>query len=351
MMNYPIKFRAAILEQIRQRLKVDEVIFEGPLEPGQILVKIDYSGICGKQLEEIDGTRADPFLPHMLGHEGGGHVVDVGPGVTKVSKDDAVVLHWLKGSGINAPTPIYHDNSGRRINAGWITTFNEYGVISENRVTKIPKETNLELACLLGCCVTTGLGVLINEARPLPGDSVMVYGCGGVGLNSIQAARLLNAYPVIAVDINEESLEIARKFGATHTINTSKTNPVNEARKITGNIGVKYVIATMTNLQGIEYAIESSSCPSEVYIVGVPAENSRITIDPLAIHRSRILKGSCGGATIPDRDIHKYLGLYDKGLLNLDDLIGHKSGLEKINESIEMTRLGKVGRCIIDMKR
>jgi S-(hydroxymethyl)glutathione dehydrogenase/alcohol dehydrogenase len=349
MMEYPLKFKAAVLEKNKEALKIEDIFFKGPLEPGQVLVKIDYSGICGKQIEEIDGIRPDPFLPHMLGHEGGGHVIDVGPSVTKVSPNDAVVLHWMKGSGINASTPKYCDSSGRRINAGWITTFNEYGVISENRVTKIPSHTNLELACLLGCCVTTGVGVILNEARPLPGDSVAIYGCGGVGLNSIQGAKLLNANPIIAVDNNEESLLLAREFGATHTFNATKLNAVDEIKKITNNSGAKYVIIATASTKGIESAVESASCPSEVYFVGVPSENSRVTIDPLAIHRSRRLQGSCGGATIPDRDIQKYLTLYDGGLLKLDKLLYRSFSLGNINEAIEIIRTGKVGRCTLDM--
>lgn len=348
-MKYPLKFKAAILEKVKERLRVDEVTFNGPLEVGQVLVKIDYSGICGKQLEEIDGTRADPFLPHLLGHEGGGHVIDIGPGVTKVSLDDPVVLHWLKGSGIHAQTPLYYDNRGRRINAGWVTTFNEYAVVSENRVTRIPRHVNLELACLLGCCVTTGLGVILNEARPLPGDSVMIYGCGGVGLNSVQGAKIVNAYPIIAVDTNEESLQLAKEFGATHLINAHKQNPVQESRNITNWVGARYVIIGMTSPKGIESAIESASSPGNVYFVGVPSENPKISVNPLEIHRSRTLTGSCGGGCLPDRDILKYLGLYERGVLKLDELIHNSFSLNKINEAIEITRSGRAGRCIIDM--
>jgi S-(hydroxymethyl)glutathione dehydrogenase/alcohol dehydrogenase len=190
---------------------------------------------------------------------------------------------------------------------------------------------------------------MINEARPLPGDSVLVYGCGGVGLNSLQGARLLHAGPIIAVDNNEESLDLARKFGATHVINAANVDVAEEVRKITNNQGAKYVIVAMTNPRGMETAIDSAACPSDVYFLGVPADNTRITIDPLAIHRSRTLRGSCGGAIIPERDIAKYLGLYNAGTIKLDELISHRFSLWDINEAIEVTRSGKAGRCIIDM--
>ena len=140
--RYPLRFKAAILEYNNRPLTIDEVTFSGPLGPGQILVRIYYSGICGKQIEEIKGIAGpDRYLPHLLGHEGSGVVIDIGPGVNKVAPGDYVVLHWLKGSGMDAQTPVYTRN-GKRVNAGWITTFNEYGVVSENRVTSIPKDTN-----------------------------------------------------------------------------------------------------------------------------------------------------------------------------------------------------------------
>ena len=350
---YPLKFKAAILENTCEPLKIDEVCFKGPLDFGQVLVRIHYSGICGKQVEEVQGMsnfhgKPDPFLPHMLGHEGGGVVMDVGPGVTKVKIGDSVVLHWLKGSGINAPTPIY-ERDGKRINAGWITTFNEYGVISENRLTPIPRKSNLKIACLLGCCVTTGVGVILNEAKPLPGDSVSIFGCGGVGLNAIQGAKLLNAYPIIAIDKNQESLELAKKFGATHTINSGVNNVLNEIKEITEDKGTKFVIIALSKLEVIETAIEAGSIPGEVYLAGVPPLDSQITINPFAVHSARKLQGSAGVGCFPDRDIPKYLQLYENNVLNLDEIISSSISLDEINQGIDIMKSGKTGRCVVNM--
>src|SRR5262249_32148541 len=159
---------------------------------GQVLVKIQQSGICGAQLGEIAGVKGpDKFLPHLLGHEGGGVVEDVGPGVSHVKKGDHVVLHWRKGVGIQAKPSNYRWME-RVVNAGWVTTFSEYTVASENRVTPIPKDIPFDIASLMGCAVTTALGLINNDAQVKIGQSVAVLGCGGVGLNMVQGAALVS---------------------------------------------------------------------------------------------------------------------------------------------------------------
>jgi S-(hydroxymethyl)glutathione dehydrogenase / alcohol dehydrogenase len=354
MIKYPIKFKAAILEKINSPLIIDEVEFAGPLEAGQVLTKIYYSGICGKQIDEItgkgfDGRGKDPYIPHMLGHEGAGIVIDVGPGVKKVIPGDNVVLHWLKGSGIDSSTPLYHNN-GRRINAGCITTFNEYGIISENRMTVIPKGSDLEKACLFGCCITTGVGVILNDAKVLPEDSVLIYGCGGVGLSAIQGASLIHANPIVGVDINKESLELAKKFGATHTIRGDLEDVLESVKKITKHNGAEHVSVTIGNPKAIETAINCGSSPGTIYFVGVPPYESNITINPFEVHTSRILQGSSGGGCFPDRDIPKYLQLYERGFINARDLISKVIKLKDINKGIQATISGKIGRCVVKME-
>lgn len=347
--KYPLTFKAAILEKNNQPLTISNVTFDGPLEIGQVLVKVSYSGICGKQIEEITGSLGpDRFLPHMLGHEGSGVVIDVGPYVKKVSPSDHVVLHWLKGSGINAATPLYHKNQ-IRINAGWITTFNEYAVVSENRVTMIPKEAKLDTACLLGCAATTGIGVILNDAKLRPNESVAIFGCGGIGLNAIQAAAMVHGFPIIAVDIASEALHLAKKLGATHVINASSTNIQNEINKITNDIGVKYVIIAVGNAKVAELALKTSSIPGTVYFVGVPPKDSDITISALDIHRGRTLIKSYGGGCNPDTDIPSYLTLNQKGYLNFQELISHVVSLDKINEGIKIMMAGKTRRCLVKM--
>ena len=195
-----MKSRAAILVELKQPLVVDEI--ELPtLGVGQVLVKVLCSGICGSQLGEIDGAKGpDRFLPHLLGHEGGGIVLETGPGVKAVRQDDRVVLHWRKGVGIEADPPKYRWD-GKTVNAGWVTTFNEYAVVSENRLTAVPADVDPEIAALMGCAVTTGLGVIVNNAKLSLGESIVVLGTGGVGLNVVQGAALTSAHPIVAVDL------------------------------------------------------------------------------------------------------------------------------------------------------
>ncbi|MDE3076602.1 MAG: alcohol dehydrogenase catalytic domain-containing protein, partial [Chloroflexota bacterium] len=178
--------KAAILVQQHEPLRVAEVKLPDELAYGQVLVRVHYSTICGSQLGEIDGVKGpDRFLPHLLGHEGSGVVESVGPGVGLVHVGERVVLHWMKAAGVEASNPAYYWD-GRAVNAGCVTTFNEWAVVSENRLTPIPDSLDLDLAPLFGCAVTTGFGVLMNDAQLKIGESVLVFGAGGVGLNVIQ---------------------------------------------------------------------------------------------------------------------------------------------------------------------
>jgi hypothetical protein len=200
-MTMPKTTLAAILTELRVPLIIDEIELPESLAAGQVMVEIRYSGICGSQLGEIDGAKGeDKYLPHLLGHEGSGHVLAIGPGVRHVAVGDTVVLHWRKGLGIESETPRYRWR-GKPVNAGWVTTFNRHAVVSENRLTRIPAESDLKVAALYGCAITTGFGVVVNNAKLKIGESIVVYGAGGIGLNIVQAAHMVSANPVIAVDL------------------------------------------------------------------------------------------------------------------------------------------------------
>ena len=173
--------KAAILAQSRQPLVVDEIALPDELGVGQVLVKVLYSTICGAQLNEIAAAKGpDKFLPHLLGHEASARVIEIGPGVTTVKAGDTVVLHWRPSRGIQCQPPAYTWR-GEKLNAGWVTTFNDYAVISENRMTVIAPDYDLRNAPLLGCAVTTAAGVINNDAKVKIGESVVVFGVGGVG--------------------------------------------------------------------------------------------------------------------------------------------------------------------------
>lgn len=343
-----MKTKAAILTQVNAPLVVDEI--EIPqLECGQVLVKVHCSGICGAQLGEISGVKGpDKFLPHLLGHEGGATVLETGPGVTQVHEGDRVVMHWRKGAGIHAKAATYQWN-GQTVNSGWVTTFNEHAVVSENRLTVIPPETDNEIAALMGCAVTTGLGIVNNDANVRIGQSIAVLGCGGVGLNVVQGAAMVAADPIIGIDIHEHKLELARKFGATHVINSGRADLRDEVRKIVGTTGVD-VFVENTGLVGlIEAAYELTASAGRTILVGVPRHDQDITIHSLPLHFGKVLTGCEGGHTYPTTDIPRYLRLYRTGKLQLDGLITHRFPFERINEALDAVRSGAVGRCVLTM--
>src|ERR1700730_1313399 len=230
--------KAAILAQSREPLVVDEIALPETLGVGQVLVKVLYSTICGAQLNEIAAAKGpDKFLPHLLGHEASAQVIEIGLGVTTVKPGDTVVLHWRPSQGIQCPPPAYQWR-GQKLNAGWVTTFNDYAVVSENRMTVIPPGYNLRDAPLLGCAVTTAAGVINNDAKVKIGESVVIFGVGGVGLNLVQFAELAGANPIVAGDIVDDKLTLAKARGATHCIDAAKTSDVEGAiRAIVGDGG------------------------------------------------------------------------------------------------------------------
>lgn len=339
--------KAAILVEQKKPLEIADIEIPSPLQFGQVLVKIFASGICGSQIGEIDGVKGpDKFLPHLLGHEGGGIVIETGPGVTKAKKDNRVVLHWRKGSGIESMAPKYKWND-KTVNAGWVTTFNEYAVVSENRLTVVPDDVDFEIAALMGCAVTTGFGVITNDAKLKIGESIAVFGAGGVGLNEIQGASLVSADPVIAIDIFDHKLELAKKFGATHVINSKTQNPKDEITKIVGTKGVDVAIDNTGNVNVIETAYEITSPTGRTILVGVPMKNNNISIYSLPLHFDKTLKGSHGGGTEPSVDIPRYINLHKKGKLNLKDMISHRFNFDEINKAIDTLRNGEAARVMV----
>jgi S-(hydroxymethyl)glutathione dehydrogenase/alcohol dehydrogenase len=340
--------KAAILVEQRKPLVVDEVSLPDALEVGQVLVKLHCSGICGSQLGEIDGAKGeDRFLPHLLGHEGSGSVVETGPGVRHVASGNKVVLHWRKGLGIESATPAYRW-SGRKVNAGWITTFNEYAVVSENRLTAIPDDSDMEVAALFGCAVTTGFGVVQNNARVRIGESVVVYGAGGVGLNIVQAAALAGAYPVIAVDLHDSRLDLAKQMGATRVVNAKREDGPARIREIAGPAGVDVFIDNTGLPEIIQAGFGLTGPAGRVTLVGVPRKGNDISIHSLPLHFGKVLSGSHGGESVPERDIPRYHSLYRNGRIKLRELLTDRYPLDRINDAIAGMRSGAVrGRCLI----
>jgi len=342
-------FKAAILVESGQPLEIDEIEVEGKMQPGQVLVQLKYSGICGAQINEIDAAKGpDKFLPHLLGHEGSGIVMETGPGVTSVTEGDHVVLHWKPSRGIQSPTPVYRRNS-QPVNAGWVTTFNSHAIISENRLTVIPAHFDLRLAPLFGCAITTAFGVVNNDAQVKVGQSVVVFGVGGVGLNIIQAASMVSAHPIVGVDLLSSKLGMGVKFGQTHGFDGNDPHLDEKIRDVVGRKGADVVIETTGHAHVIESAYELTHPDGKTILVGVPRKGDNISIYSLPLHFKKELTGSHGGDSIPDQDIPRYIKLLEAGKMNLDGLITHEFHLDSINEALDLFRSGEAGRIIINM--
>lgn len=347
----PVKrMKAAILVELNQPLVVTEIELPDRLAFGQVLVKVHYSGICGAQFNEIQGAKGpDKFLPHLLGHEGSGIVLAIGEGVTRVQRGDHVVMHWRPSEGLQCQPSSYNWN-GKRVNAGWVTTFNDHAIVSENRLTVIPDDFDMKLAPLFGCAVTTAMGVINNDAQVKIGQSVVVFGVGGVGLNVIQAAAMVSANPIIGIDLFDKKLDMAKRFGSTHVFNSKETGDYGERiRQIVGEKGADVVIDTTGNTRVIEAAYELTHPDGKTILVGVPRKGDNISIYSLPLHFKKVLKGSHGGSVRPNLEIPRYIGLFKLGKLKLDGLITHEFELEDINEALDTIRKGEAGRIVVSM--
>ena len=333
-----MKIRAAVLVKSNAPLELEELEI-APLRFGQVLVKIHYSGICGAQINEIDATKgSDKFLPHLLGHEGCGTVLDAGEGVKHVQRGDKVVMHWRQGAGLQSEPPVY-TSQGRRVNAGWVTTFQDYAIVSENRLTTIPADFDSRLAPLFGCAITTAFGVVNNDARVKVGESVIVFGAGGVGLAIIKALSMVSAYPIVAVDINMNKRVAARAAGATSAITPKIAQDLKKADVVIETTGVKEII---------ELAYALTHPDGRTVLVGVPRE--KVSIYTLPIHFKQTLHGSHGGSAEPHLDIPRYIRLMAAGKFSLDGMVTHEFPLAEINDAISLVRSGDAGRVMVRME-
>lgn len=333
-----MKTTAAILVEQRQPLLIDEVELPA-LGYGQVLVQVKASRICGSQLGEIDGVKGpDKYLPHLLGHEAGGIVLETGPEVTQVKAGDHVVLHWRPGAGIQAPPAKYRLGS-RTINAGNITTFQGLTVVSENRLTRIPVGTDFEVAALLADTLTTGFGAVTREARVMIGEAVVVIGVGGIGLGTVLGASLAGAYPVIAADIHDHKLAKASEFGATHTINTRHENLADAVQRILGGLA-DAVFDVTGQASVIEQAWKITGPKGRLVLVGVMRHDQQLSLNTLPLHYGKVLTGTEGGSSQPHRDIPRYLRMIRAGRFDPRAMVSHRCTLAEINTAIATMRSG-----------
>ena len=340
--------KAAVLQALNVPLRMRNDIELPVLRRGQVLVQLAYSGVCHSQLMEAKGKRGeDIYLPHLLGHEGSGVVVEIGPDVAKVKSGDRVVLGWIKGSGIEAGGVQYKCPDGI-LNAGGVTTFNDYAVVSENRCVRVPEGVPMDIAALFGCAVLTGAGIITNSVRPIKGSSIAIFGLGGIGLSALMGLVLFDCAMVIAVDIFKDKLQLAEEFGATHTVNAAECDPVQTIRELTDGRGVDYTVEAAGRSDTIEKAFDAVRRGGGLCVFAShPSHGSRISLDPFEMICGKQIIGSWGGSSDPDRDIPIYADLYLKGKLPLDRLITHRYSLEEVNQALDDLEQNKVVRPLI----
>ncbi len=343
-----MKFKAAILKKLKKDLIISDIRLSEKLKAGQVLVRIAYSGICHSQLMEICGNRGeDKYLPHLLGHEGSGEVIEIGEGVTKVKPKDKVVLSWIKGQGIEAGG-VQYKKDNIAINAGAITTLNEYAVVSENRCYKLPKNIPLDIAILFGCAIPTGAGIVINEINPKQNTTIAIFGLGGVGMSALLATNIYDFNKVIVVDINKDKLDQAKELGASHFIDASKENILDEINEITNGNGVDYSVDAAGQISTIETAFSSVRKNGGLCVFAShPKTGEKISLDPHDLISGKQIRGSWGGGCNLDRDIAKFAELYEQGKLPLEKLISKEYSLDNVNDAFDDLKNKTIIRALI----
>jgi S-(hydroxymethyl)glutathione dehydrogenase/alcohol dehydrogenase len=340
--------KAAILESIDNPLVIRSIELP-PLLKGQVLVKVLFSGVCRSQLMEVRGWRGeDPWLPHLLGHEGSGIVLAVGEGVTKVKSGDEVILGWIKGSGLDAPGAKYKLGN-QIINSGRVTTFCNYTVVSESRLVIKPSSLAFDTAVLFGCALPTGSGMVLNELKPSINMSVVVLGLGGIGLAALMTLKALRVKFIIAVDISDAKLKLARQLGATHTFNPMITNFKSELIELTGG-GADICVESAGQVTTIELGFSLiRTNGGRLLFASHPREGETIRLAPHELISGKQISGSWGGATAPERDIPKMHELFLNAKIPLNVLLTKRYPIEQINDALLDLEKGNVFRPLIEM--
>jgi S-(hydroxymethyl)glutathione dehydrogenase/alcohol dehydrogenase len=356
--------KAAVCYEFGKPLIVEDIDMDSPGK-GEVKIKNAVTAICHSDIHLINGDFF-PDLPLVAGHESAGFVEEIGEDVTSVKPGDNVVVSTVISCGkcqpcirglshlcdfrrqINLKAHL-RNKKGQSIAAmGMIGGFAEHSIVDQSQIVKVPEDFPLDRAALLACGVITGFGAVVNRARVRPFSSVVVIGTGGVGLNAVQGAALSGAYPVIAVDILDNKLEAAKRFGATHTINAKREDPVEVVRKITEGWGAEYVFTTVANDAAIRQSVSMLGKRGTAVIVGVPETGWTFAFSPFEfLDDEKVLTACYMGSTRLKIDIPRLVSLYRTGQYKLDELITGRYPIEKINEAIALVVNGKALRNII----
>lgn len=362
-----MKVKAAVLYEYGKPMVVEDVTLEPPGKE-DVLVKVAYCAICHSDIHSIKGEHGCPPLPAVAGHEVSGYVEKVGEGVTYVKPGDHVIVtiptvgcghcyrctlgqpHMCENRGFRLASPgRYINKDGNRLTqlSGVMGGFAEYTTVSQNNVVKIPEDMPLEQASLLACGVISGFYAVVNKAQVKPFSSVVVVGTGGVGLNAIQGAVFSGAFPVIAVDVVDKKLEMAKKFGATYTVNVKKeSDPIGAIRKLTSGRGADYAFITVGGIGPLRQGFQMCGWGGTTIVIGHAGVERLSDFD--ATEFMGVTLTGCGmGQIRPRVDIPRLIDLYKNGRLKLDELIADHYSLDQINEAIDSSLQGEALRNII----
>jgi Zn-dependent alcohol dehydrogenase len=356
----PTKTPAAIYIETGKPMVIDDIDLPDP-GPTQVLVKQFATGVCHSQLHELD--RPSPTLPLVLGHESTGVVTAAGKEVTHVKEGDHVMVTWVpRTPGGRAPIVAKVGYKGQEVKYGapanvGTFTWGRDVVVDEQMVLQLDKNADVNATAPVGCAVMTGVGAAINSAQVRPGDSVAVIGVGGVGLSVVAGAALSGGYPIIAVDLTDEKLEFAKQFGATHGVNASKGNAVEQVRELMGGgfgagvdhafdaIGVKITMEQCLDMARARRPGEREG--GQAIIVGVP-HGEPPTPAMFNLFGGKVYRGAPGGCSNPNRDFPMMIRWFLEGRLPLDKMVTKSYTLDQINEACDDLRAGKIaGRSIV----
>ena len=373
-----MKIKAAVLRQsglpapyATSRPLTIETLELSPPSPGEILVRILAAGLCHSDLSVINGSRPRP-LPLALGHEAVGEIVELGPDVDTLNLGDHVVFSFVPVCGHCAPcasgraalcepgarantagtlirgTRHLKDTFGNSVNHHLgVSGFAEYAVVSARSAVVVPPDLPPEIAALFGCAVMTGVGAAINTANISPGESAAIFGLGGVGLAALMGARAAGAFPLIAVDISEEKLALARSLGAHHTFNAHDPQAIDQLREATHG-GVDYAIESVGSEIVLAQAYAATRRGGTTITVGLPAPDRIFSIPAVSlVAEERTVKGSYMGSAVPSRDLPRYIALYRAGQLPIDRLLTQTLALDQINEGFDRLARGEAIRQVI----
>src|SRR6188472_4058947 len=372
-----MKIRAAVLDEMgasapyaqSKPLKIETIELDPP-GPGEILVKIAAAGLCHSDLSVIEGNRPRP-MPMALGHEAAGVVEDIGPGVDELQKGDHVVMVFVPSCGHCLPCsegrpalcePGAASNGAGTLLSGerrlhrngaqvhhhlGVSAFAEYATVSRRSLVKIDKELPLDEAALFGCAVLTGVGAVINTAKVTAGSSVAVVGLGGVGLSSVLGAVAAGARRVVAVDLSDDKLGLARQLGATDTFNPGSEGAIDSIKSATAG-GVEFAFEMAGSVRAMDLAYKITRRGGTTVTAGLPPPDQNFALPQVnLVAEERTVKGSYIGTCVPSRDLPRYIELYRRGRLPVDRLMSGRLKLDEINVGFDRLREGQAVRQVV----